>query len=258
MMWDSGARGSTSHYRQIGALRGLMRTATGDLVAVPSSLRRGVKDRDQYFASTHGSRKGLVDTAINTQKSGSLTKQLTVVLERTSVRAADCGAGSLLACVGHVCAACYGEDPATGVRVAVGRPVGLIAAQALGERSTQLTLRTFQTAGADESDVIEGTRGLLRLLQRPPEEGPEAFVQACLAELEAGQIALDRRHLELLARVLYERGPRSVLAVAKDRSWVASCTVGWMRDRVRTALERGQVDPLTGPRERFITGRTDG
>ncbi len=47
-----------------------------------------------------------------------------------------------------VCATCYGNDLTTGRLVEIGTPVGIIAAQSIGEPGTQLTLRTFHGGGA--------------------------------------------------------------------------------------------------------------
>ena len=46
-----------------------------------------------------------------------------------------------------VCAKCYGANLATGGHVDIGEAVGIIAAQAIGEPGTQLTMRTFHTGG---------------------------------------------------------------------------------------------------------------
>ncbi len=55
-----------------------------------------------------------------------------------------------------VCAKCYGRDLATGKKVSVGEAVGVIAAQAIGEPGTQLTMRTFHTGGVAGSDITQG------------------------------------------------------------------------------------------------------
>jgi DNA-directed RNA polymerase subunit beta' len=47
-----------------------------------------------------------------------------------------------------VCALCYGRNLATGRLVELGEAVGIIAAQAIGEPGTQLTMRTFHIGGA--------------------------------------------------------------------------------------------------------------
>ncbi len=56
-----------------------------------------------------------------------------------------------------VCARCYGENMAHGGKVDVGEAVGIIAAQAIGEPGTQLTMRTFHTGGiAGAEDITQG------------------------------------------------------------------------------------------------------
>ena len=60
-----------------------------------------------------------------------------------------------------VCARCYGANLATSGSVDVGEAVGIIAAQAIGEPGTQLTMRTFHTGGIAGGDDI--TQGLPRV-----------------------------------------------------------------------------------------------
>ncbi|UQS86341.1 DNA-directed RNA polymerase subunit beta' [Nicoliella spurrieriana] len=56
-----------------------------------------------------------------------------------------------------VCAKCYGRNLATGDPVEVGEAVGTVAAQAIGEPGTQLTMRNFHTGGvAGNSDITQG------------------------------------------------------------------------------------------------------
>ena len=54
-----------------------------------------------------------------------------------------------------VCAKCYGWDMSTGQLVEEGLPVGIIAAQSIGEPGTQLTLRTFHTGGIASRAILE-------------------------------------------------------------------------------------------------------
>ena len=44
----------------------------------------------EYFISTHGARKGLVDTALRTADSGYLTRRLVDVAQELIVREPDC------------------------------------------------------------------------------------------------------------------------------------------------------------------------
>jgi len=65
---------------------------------------------------------------------------------------------SVLTCQTHrgVCQKCYGRDLATARRVELGTPVGIIAAQSIGEPGTQLTMRTFHTGGVAGQDITQG------------------------------------------------------------------------------------------------------
>jgi DNA-directed RNA polymerase subunit beta' len=56
-----------------------------------------------------------------------------------------------------ICAKCYGRDLTTQKLVAVGAPVGIVAAQSIGEPGTQLTLRTRHMGGIiTAKDVTQG------------------------------------------------------------------------------------------------------
>ena len=56
-----------------------------------------------------------------------------------------------------VCVRCYGRDLGDNRTVKPGTPVGIIAAQSIGEPGTQLTMRTFHMGGvAEGSDITQG------------------------------------------------------------------------------------------------------
>lgn len=55
-----------------------------------------------------------------------------------------------------LCQHCYGRDFSTRALVELGMPVGIVAAQSIGEPGTQLTLRTKHTGGAVSQDVTQG------------------------------------------------------------------------------------------------------
>ena len=65
---------------------------------------------------------------------------------------------SVLTCQSRrgVCVKCYGRDLSRGRLVERGEPVGVIAAQSIGEPGTQLTMRTFHIGGT-ASKVVEQT-----------------------------------------------------------------------------------------------------
>ena len=116
MMADSGARGSITQLRQLAGMRGLMSdvntkkmlntkrpmspdTDPRDLKVVgPDSLELPIKSNFreglstlEYFLSTYGARKGLVDTASHTSDSGYLTRRLIDVAQDVIIRVQDCG-----------------------------------------------------------------------------------------------------------------------------------------------------------------------
>ncbi|MDD3049519.1 MAG: DNA-directed RNA polymerase subunit beta' [Candidatus Cloacimonetes bacterium] len=62
---------------------------------------------------------------------------------------------SVLTCEAEkgICKKCYGRNLATQKTAMIGDPVGIVAAQSIGEPGTQLTLRTFHIGGASATDV---------------------------------------------------------------------------------------------------------
>jgi len=70
-----------------------------------------------------------------------------------------------------VCQQCYGILPATGKVVAIGDAVGIIAAQSIGEPGTQLTLRTFHTAGVAGADITHGLPRVVELFEARKPKG---------------------------------------------------------------------------------------
>lgn len=55
-----------------------------------------------------------------------------------------------------MCSYCYGLDLSARQPVSLGTPVGVIAAQAIGEPGTQLTMRTFHSGGVVGLDITQG------------------------------------------------------------------------------------------------------
>ena len=92
IMADSGARARKNPFVQISAVIGLKSKQSGEILIPPitSSYREGLGVLD-YFNSTYGSRKGLVDTAMKTAASGYLTRKLVDVAQDVRVTVADCG-----------------------------------------------------------------------------------------------------------------------------------------------------------------------
>ncbi|MFO7173819.1 MAG: DNA-directed RNA polymerase subunit beta', partial [Bacillota bacterium] len=99
MMMTSGARGNISQITQLAGMRGLMADPSGRIIEVPvkSNFREGLNVLE-YFTSTHGTRKGLADTALRTADSGYLTRRLVDVAQDVIVREDDCGTTAGIIC----------------------------------------------------------------------------------------------------------------------------------------------------------------
>ena len=78
------------------------------------------------------------------------------LIEKNEVLSVD--VRSPLTCVAEtgLCQHCYGWDLSTRKMVQIGVPVGVVAAQSVGEPGTQLTLRTKHTGGVVGVDVTQG------------------------------------------------------------------------------------------------------
>ena len=89
---QSGAAGNMTQVRQLAGMRGLVANPKGEYIPRPikANFREGLSVLE-YFISTHGTRKGLADTALRTADSGYLTRRLVDVSQDVIVREVDCG-----------------------------------------------------------------------------------------------------------------------------------------------------------------------
>ncbi len=89
-----------------------------------------------------------------------------------------------------LCQKCYGWDFATKNLAAVGAPVGIIAAQSIGEPGTQLTMRVKHSGGIVGLDVTQGLPRVEELfeIRVPKAEAPMAAIagKVAVAETETG------------------------------------------------------------------------
>ncbi len=237
----SGSRGSMGNLTQMVGMKGLIQSTSGKIIDVPiiSSMMEGLNPIE-YFMSTHGSRKGLTDTALGTARAGYLTRRLFDVAQDSIITTIDCGTNSgvsisrtsisgvqvdfagvlrgrtlssnavtkegevllkkgtyltkelaieiassdidtvmvrsALFCDNHfgVCQVCYGMDLASLEPVEQGTAVGTIAAQAIGEPGTQLTMRTFHAGGAASvgGDITQGLPRVEEIFEKRTPKNP--------------------------------------------------------------------------------------
>ena len=73
-------------------MKGLITNTAGETIEFPiiSCSKEGLTPLE-YFITTHGARRGLTDTALNTAKSGYLTRKMFVVAQDTMIVEEDCG-----------------------------------------------------------------------------------------------------------------------------------------------------------------------
>jgi DNA-directed RNA polymerase subunit beta' len=230
----SGARGNMGSLVQMCGMKGLIVNTSGatlDFPIIPSYIE-GLSPLE-YFITTHGSRKGAADTALNTAKAGYLTRRLVDVAQDVVITEEDCGTklgkkivaiegvfakyingrvllsdiidpdgkvafkkGSLvmkedarllekmgiteayvrtpLSCetTHGICSMCYGLDLGRNCLIELGQAVGIIAAQAIGEPGTQLTLRTFHAGGVATVDITTGLPRVEEIFERRIPKNP--------------------------------------------------------------------------------------
>ena len=172
-----------------GTLRGLICTALKDGDRVVASLAERILGR----VSVHD--------IVNPTNNELIVASGEEITDRIAKEIEDCGIESVeirsvLTCESKkgVCMKCYGRNLATQRMVQKGEAVGVIAAQAIGEPGTQLTLRTFHAGGvagnaaanaqikAKNASKLEFEE--LRTIDRPTEEHPNGkVVVGRLAEL---------------------------------------------------------------------------
>lgn len=297
----SGARGSIVQVKQVIGSVGILSDATGRAMELPikSNYRDGLSPLE-YFTSTRGARKGLIDTALKTADSGYLTRRLVDVAQdvfTTDKDAPDPGfamyrsdaeeigvayasrlAGrfaaeniakyvkkgqaitpdvasqiesdkeldgvrimSVLSCgtVRGVDPKSYGVDPATGNLVASHSPVGVIAAQSIGEPGTQLTLKTFHSGGVAGEDITTGLPRVEELFEVRIPKG-----KAFLADIP-GKVSVWEEEEQYVVQVTDDKAQISELKIGDRVVGVAASTEVAVGD-VLAASETGE-NPLIAP-----------
>jgi len=166
----SGARGQ-KQTRQLIAARGQLLpgdqccTTSAERFVFRENLIEGMCPNTAFFAAMN-SRSSMCDKKLGTPQAGYLTRKLVFALWPVKLVAADCGLSDEIASIelcearDGICARCYNRSTGEAPRVA-GFPAGLIAAQSIGERSTQLSMQSFHTGDRQVSlkgvlDVLEG------------------------------------------------------------------------------------------------------
>lgn len=147
-----------------------------------------------------------------------------------------------------ICAKCYGKAMTSEKLVNIGEPVGVIAAQSIGEPGTQLTMRTFHSGGIAAAEDI--TTGLPRVEELFEARKPKGA--AIISEV-AGKVTV--RKVDKLYEVLVKTSddivsyliPFGSKAIVKDGDVVEA----------GTPLSSGNLNPSEILKTRGIRGVQD-
>ncbi len=135
-----------------------------------------------------------------------------------------------------ICGRCYGWDLTTRKPVALGVPVGVVAAQSIGEPGTQLTMRTFHSGGiAGGADITQGLPRVEELFEaRTPKN------VAPIAEI-AGKVTVVEEEMGTTIRV------RTTTKPHEEREYVVPASAEVLVEdgqliSAGTALAQGHLD----------------
>lgn len=157
-----------------------------------------------------------------------------------------------------ICQKCYGNNLATGELVEHGQAVGVIAAQAIGEPGTQLTMKTFHMGGVAQTggDITNGLPRVEELFEARTPKTP-----GVVAEIE-GVIAIDEKAEETVVVITSKEPARQhiripagykVIAAAADTVQVKDIVAEGPEGQTLRATLHGKVSIADG--EVTITAR---
>lgn len=99
-----------------------------------------------------------------------------------------------------ICQSCYGYDLGNNMPVRMGEAIGVVAAQAIGEPGTQLTMRTFHTGGvAGGGDITSGLPRVEEIFEVRPPKG-----KAVLSDVSGDVIEISEENREKIIKILPE------------------------------------------------------
>ena len=137
----------------------------------------------------------------------------------------------------------YGVDPATGQTVSLFHPIGVIAAQSIGEPGTQLTLKTFHSGGVAGEDITTGLPRVEELFEARTPKG-----QAYLAEQD-GIISTWEEGDKYIVQIAPEEQKVTEVKLEKDLIVRVASGSSVQEGEVLASNEDGSkeiVSPLTG------------
>ncbi len=133
-------------------------------------------------------------------KKGKLvTKQQGELIENKNIEKAKIRTVATCKTSRGVCQKCYGADLGRGGIVETGQTVGIVAAQAIGEPGTQLTMRTFHIGGIAGSDITQGLPRVEEIFEARPPKG-----EAIISEVDGRILSLENNGKNIVVKVEIE------------------------------------------------------
>lgn len=147
------------------------------------TISKNDKNRERFFARRIQGRI-LANSVIHPKTKKTIAKKGQIIDEKLATTIDTVGVNSVdvrspLTCTAShgLCQKCYGWDLSNRKIVEIGTPVGVIAAQSVGEPGTQLTLRTKHTGGVVGVDVTQGLPRIQELFEIRTPKVPSPLVE---------------------------------------------------------------------------------
>lgn len=106
------------------------------------------------------------------KKGEMINKEASKLMEKEGIKEAYVRSPLTCETIHGVCQKCYGLDMGRNMMIEKGQAVGIIAAQAIGEPGTQLTLRTFHSGGVATIDITTGLPRVEEIFERRIPKNP--------------------------------------------------------------------------------------
>jgi DNA-directed RNA polymerase subunit beta' len=161
--------------------------------------------RSDVFATRIAGRILANDVVLNkkvaAEKGTLLSIELSTQLVESGLKTADVRSPLTCEAPKGLCAACYGIDFSTSKMIELGVPVGIVAAQSIGEPGTQLTMRTKHSGGILGADVTQGLPRVEELLEaRNPKN------KAVITEV-AGKVSIEEGDKDVIVTIRTTSSP---------------------------------------------------
>ncbi|MFA6160013.1 MAG: DNA-directed RNA polymerase subunit beta' [Parcubacteria group bacterium] len=135
-----------------------------------------------------------------------------------------------------VCQKCYGTDLGRGNIVEIGQAVGIVAAQAIGEPGTQLTMRTFHIGGIAGSDITQGLPRVEEIFEARPPKG-----EAIISEVNGKVLAIEKQDKNFVIKIEAEDKQKTIKEYQVPSNTTLKVSEGEMIG-MGTQLSEGHID----------------